>query len=302
MASLKKSFEDFEYSLYTSGLRIKPRVFIVMMCMAAIIVTVLMLAIGLHPIVAILGFAGTISLIFGLPMNMRKKRIDELEDNIPDALKYMSTSLKAGSTIENSLKEVSTAEYGPYSEEMATVLRQIREGRSFEDSLKDTAQKSNSQLFQRVSAIIIDARKAGAGLAQVLEAISEDARDVLRIKRERVTRTVMQVVFINAASVVIAPVIFGMVLTLVGYISTGIAKSGSMGGMASGRTLDLDALNLLFSVYIMVAAGFAAVSTGIMQYGDAKHNLTRLPLLALVAIIIYEAGKFFGALLMGGGF
>lgn len=302
MASLKKSFEDFEYSLYTSGLKIKPRIFILMMLGAAIFVTILMLALGLHPIVAILGFAGTSSLIFGLPMNMRKKRIDELEDNIPDALKYMSTSLKAGSTIENSLKEVSTAEYGPFSEEMATVLRQIREGRSFEDSLKDTAQRSNSTLFQRVSAIIVDARKAGAGLAQVLEAISEDARDVLRIKRERLTRTVMQVVFINAASVVIAPVIFGMVLTLVTYISQGIAKSGSMGGMASGGTMDLGALDLLFSVYIMVAAAFAAVSTGIMQYGDAKQNLTRLPLLALVAIIIYEAGKFFGSLLMGGGF
>lgn len=196
--------------------------------------------------VSVLGFLGTLSLVVGLPLNMRTKRIDELEDSIPDALKYMSTSLRAGSTIENSLKEVSTAEYGYFSEEMGVVLRQLREGRSFEDALRDTAAKSGSTLFQRVSSIIIDARKAGAGLAQVLDAISEDARDILRIKRERVSRTVMQVVFINAASVVIAPVIFGMVIILVGYISTGITKSASIGGYGPMPSIGFGFLGFAF--------------------------------------------------------
>ncbi|MCM8763027.1 MAG: protein translocase subunit SecF, partial [Candidatus Omnitrophica bacterium] len=47
-------------------------------------------------------------------------------------------------------------------------------------------------------------KRAGAGLANVMEAIADDTRDLIRIKRERVSRTMMPVLFLYISSLALA--------------------------------------------------------------------------------------------------
>ena len=189
-------------------------------------------------------FFAVISMTFGIPMTLRNNRIDVIDSSLPDALKHMALVLKAGGTTESALEEVANSEYGPISEELKTSLKQLREGKPFDDVLRDTAEVTGSRLFMRTAGIIIDARRAGAGLAEVMNAIAEDARDVLRIGRERKARTVMHVAFLVISGLLLSPFIFGFTMSIVEYMSVGIATSGGFGQTSLSNNLTLSQCNV----------------------------------------------------------
>jgi len=103
--------------------------------------------------------------------------------------------------------------------------------RKLEDSLNSLTANVSSTLVRRTIAIINDAIKSGAGLADVLDEIADDVRSMHRISKERITGTMLQVIFIVAAGSVIAPIILGMVSTVIQLLietSSGISSSKAL--------------------------------------------------------------------------
>lgn len=287
---LRARKERFRKFLLSCGLRVKPEVFVAAVLAAAIAAGILLFLI-FKPLIAVLGFAGMLSLVVGIPATLRDSRIGQIDANLPDALKHMATTLRSGGTVENALSEVSAAEYGPVSADMGIVLRQLREGTAFEDALNDVAETSGSRLLKRCATIIIDGRKAGAGLADIMDSIAEDAREVYRAKRDRVSQTTMQSIFMGVSSTVIAPAVFGMVIVIVSFIGKGVA---------SLSTFDLGAFDSLFTIYLMAQASFATIAMGMIRFGNPAKLLIRLPFMVLAALAFYETGKFVGKMLLGG--
>jgi pilus assembly protein TadC len=286
---LRARKERFKRFLLSCGLRVKPEVFIAAVLAAAIAAGLLLFLI-FKPLIAVLGFAGVLSLVAGIPITLRDSRIGQIDANLPDALKHMATTLRSGGTVENALSEVSAAEYGPVSADLGVVLRQLREGTAFEDALNDVAETGGSRLMKRCATIIIDGRKAGAGLADIMDSIAEDAREVYRAKRDRISQTTMQSIFMGVSSTVIAPAVFGMVIVIVGFIGKGVVQ----------QQFDLGAFDSLFTVYLMAQASFATVAMGMIRFGNPAKLLIRLPFMVLAALACYETGKFVGKMLLGG--
>ena len=136
----------------------------------------------------------------------------------------MSDILKSGGTYEYALREVSTIDYGPLTKELRKVLRRLEDGANFEDAFSSITENVDSDLVKKIVNIILDAVKAGAGLADVLDEISEDARTLYKMQQERKAKTTMQVLFIFAAGSMIAPAIFGLVNTLISFLITFICN------------------------------------------------------------------------------
>src|SRR3989338_6349351 len=153
-------------------------------------------------------------IMIGYPYLKASQRIDDIERNLSDALKQMADTLRAGGTYEYALREVASAEYGYLKKEINTVLRKLEEGDNFETALSSLSQNVDSRIVKRTVTIIIDSVKAGAGLADILDEISEDVRAIHRINAERKTRTILQVLFMVAAGGFVAPLIFGFVATI----------------------------------------------------------------------------------------
>ncbi|MFA4946196.1 MAG: type II secretion system F family protein [Candidatus Micrarchaeia archaeon] len=279
-----------------SGFKYSFELFALGFVLIALTVALALNALKVGPAVSVVAFAAVSSLIIALPISSRNARIAEIEKNLPDALKHMSLVLKAGGTVEGALQEAAGGDYGPLSAEFARALRQLKEGKSFEEVLVGAARDSGSLLFVRTATIIVDAKRAGAGMAGVIAEIAEDARDVLRIKRERYSRTTMHVLFLGVSAILLSPFIFGFTITIVNYISVGItsAMPGSKSGVA------LCDLNLLLTVFIAVESVISAFAIGIIREGKIAKYILYAPFMILFALIVFELGKYASSLIVGG--
>ncbi|GEM_PF-343865 len=158
------------------------------------------------------------------------KRTEKIEKALPDALKQMADTLKAGGTFEYALRGISSSEYGPLTEEMNIVLRRLEEGENLENSLKAFSENVRSRLITRAINIILDSIAAGASLADILDEIADDIKANQRIISERKSSTLMQVLFMVAAGVIVSPFIFGLVISIVTFMMHQTPQAMGQGG------------------------------------------------------------------------
>jgi archaellum biogenesis protein FlaJ (TadC family) len=253
-----------------------------------------------EPLLGALGFLIVVDLMIGYPYMKGKARIDSIEANLPDALKQISDTLKTGSTYEYALREVASSQYGPLTEEMKKVLRKLEEGENFENSLLTLSRNVESRLVRRVITIIIDTVRAGAALADILDDISQDVREMNRIAQERKTKTVLQVIFMVAAGVFVAPFIFGMVATIIDFLIGASGKTGALSGAGLVKVQNARDL-IVFSVkgYILVIVVSASIMIGVMRDGRASKSLLYIPLLLLLAYAVFYISQFAVGTLVG---
>ncbi|MDO8647573.1 MAG: type II secretion system F family protein [Candidatus Diapherotrites archaeon] len=256
-------------------------------------------------IIPIIIFIVVADMLIGMPYLKGLKRLEEIERNLPDALKQMADTLKAGSTYESALREVAVPEMGALGQEMQNVLRKLEEGENFETALSALSENVNSRLVKRVVTIIIDTVRAGAGLAEILEDISEDAREMYRVNQDRRTRTMLQVLFMVTAGAIIAPFIFGIISQIVVFLITVAASSG----VATQAQIILanqakDAISILLQVYIAFEVLASSVMMALMRDGKASKSIIYFPALLLLAFVIFFAARFAIGLMLnslGGG-
>ncbi|OIO25366.1 hypothetical protein COU38_01090 [Candidatus Micrarchaeota archaeon CG10_big_fil_rev_8_21_14_0_10_54_18] len=278
-----------------SGFKFPFEVFVLIFFFAALAVGFVLMLLNLTAIISVFAFLAVMSMIVTIPISIRNSRVAAIDDALPDVLKHMALVLKAGGTVENALQEAASGGYGPLSADLKDALKELKEGKTFEAVLVETADNSGSILFHRTAVIIVDAKRAGAGLAGVMAEIAEDARDVLRIKRERVSRTMMHVLFILTSSVLLSPFIFGFTLTIVNYISTGIS-----GAMPDAQGFNLCALNSLFLLFLAIETVIGSLAIGIIREGKIAKFILYSPVMVLVALLVFEAGKWMSVLIVGG--
>ena len=304
---IKEKFEDLEWwfkdhyekirGYYDSaGFGFSFEIFAAGLFLLAVLVFLLLLFLQLPMLEAVIAFIAVITFIISIPITFRQNRIAAIEKNLPDVLKHMGLVLKAGGTSENALDEVADEEsYGPLGADLRKAVYRMRRGQTFEDVLKQGAEESGSILLRRVVSIIVDAKKAGAGLADVLFAIAEDAKDLLQIQRERISRTTMHVIFIVASSMLIAPFIFGFVLSVINYIAVNMILA-----LPGAKPMDICGLGTVFTAFLVIQACISTLMLGIIRYGRLMKYILYLPVVLLIVLIIFEGAKWMSNLIVGG--
>jgi len=295
LVSLREYLKKLELYYAGTGIRLSFKSFVALFFVIALVLTIVLLLLRLNAVTASAAFVAVMSLVIAIPVNARNARITQIEESLPDALKHMALVLKAGGTTEAAVSEVSNAGYGPLSEELKTAFKKLREGKPFDEVFTETAKITGSVLFQRTALIVVDARRAGAGVADVMFEIAEDARDVSRIKRERYSRTTMHVIFLITSSLLLAPFIFGFAVSIVNYINQGIA-----GALPQAPTRNLCDLNFLLVAFLVFQSIMTTIALGIIREGKAIKYILYAPLMVLGTLLVYEAGKWISFLIIGG--
>ncbi len=319
---MESSFiEDFlkKYALYlrSSKIKMRPEVWFLLSFAVAVVLGLLgfifltavnampfllSLSIQVSPLLILILFFVGLDLMVGFPYLKNSQRIDLIEESLPDALKQIADTLKAGATYEFALREVASGNYGPLSEEMAGVLRKLEEGENLENSLKSFSDNVDSKFVKRTVTIIIDSIKAGAGLAEILDEISEDLRELKRIAKERKTKTLMQTIFIVAAGAFVTPIILGFVSTLVSFLISvaayglNLAKE-ELDSVTSAR----DVIVLLTQAYLAIEIVASSIIISIMRDGKTTKAVIYAPILLLIGYVIFYIAAVFSAIAIGVG-
>ena len=304
---IKNSKIMIKYASYLNSAEFKvdPFLWIILSTLIAIIA-----GIGAWLLVGIIGlkqgaqvgglfFLVLIDLMIGWPYLKAIQRIDKIEETLPDALRQMADTLRAGGTYEYALREIAISDYGPLQKEMNEVLRKLEEGENFQNALLSLSQNVDSRLVQRTVTIIIDSVYAGAGLANVLEEISEDVRAMHRLDKERKARTIMQVIFMFTAGGFVAPMIFGFVST----ISTVLINAASAVATEAEKNTAINALNIInlsIQAYIFIESLATSLMISIMREGKMGKSIIYFPILLFVAYLSYIIAELMSMAIVGG--
>lgn len=231
------------------------------------------------------------ALILWVPKYLAGKRAEELERVLPDALRQMAGTLRAGVSVDAALEDIAQSNYGELSREFERVVAEVKRGRTLESALLAMARRTHSPLYWRAFNLIVEGIERGASLASVLEAVANDAKEVHAIQRERKSMTTQQVMFLYAVSLFACPFIVGLVIGVGGI---------EIGGEAAGSRLPPE-METIGMMYVAIQAFICGLAVGVIRYGKMSKGVGHSLGFAIASIVVFNLAKMIIAGMAPGG-
>jgi len=120
----------------------------------------------------------------------RQRRIDQLDEQLPDAVDVMVASVRAGRSLRQAIEDVAAKAPGPAGQELGLVARECQlGGMSLEEALARAKQRVPLESFTLISSALLINLARGGDLLSILERMSEALRELIRLKRKIATET-----------------------------------------------------------------------------------------------------------------
>lgn len=119
-------------------------------------------------------------LMLGIPSAvfriLRKRRLQQINSALPDALSQISAAMRAGSTFQTALQSQADNTDGALAQEFAIVLRECRVGVRLEEALENLAERTESEEIDLLVSAAIIAQDVGGNLSEALHGLSHTIR------------------------------------------------------------------------------------------------------------------------------
>ena len=193
-----------------------------------------------------IGIAGTFGLAGAyLPylnlLGKRDKRIDRIEQQLPEALEMMIISLRAGQSLEQTVALNARELPSPISDEFAQISEEVRLGISMDEAMKSMSYRlPHARTVRSFVVSVLVLRQTGGNLIEVLESIIETMR--MQARYEHKLKSMTAESRSNARTLGALPPMFVVISMLInpGYVS-------QVGGSSLGRVM----LLVAFILYIL---------------------------------------------------
>ena len=197
----------------------------------------------------------------GLIIIKTERRAEKIEKASPDFLRQLSSMLRVGMSFENAMEDLSRYGSGPLYDEVKRAVIEIKMGRQFNESIIAMVNRLKSKNLERTFRMILEARKSGGSLADIIDDVANDLRAIIILKRERRSSVMMAVMFLVISAVIAAPFALGM---------TGIYSS-FIGNLGKGNEL-IGISNMAAGSYIVIHSILVGFIIGLVMYGDFKKQ------------------------------
>ena len=257
----------------------------------AVLGAIAFLLFGITPILgALVGFIMPTVLIGVWIFFMMERRVDAIEQGTPDFLRQIASLLRAGVGLETALEDVSKHGEGPLTDELKRAVIEIKIGSTFDDAILAMGERLKSKNLDRTFRMILEGRKTGGSLSDVVETVAEDLRAILALQRERKANVMMSVMFLIIAAIVAAPFALGMIMTYNSFIGS-LGKPNPLADVAV----------MSATGYIIIHSIIASLLIGIVLYGSAKKGVKFALLLVPAAYGIFVIIQMVGPKILGTG-
>ncbi len=113
---------------------------------------------------------------------MRKRRMHQFEEQLPDALMMLCGSLRAGASLSSAIQQLVAEAPAPLSQEFSLMLREQRLGVTLEQSLGNLGRRMPTDTTVLVVSAMRIASETGGGLAETLDRTSNTIRSRLQME------------------------------------------------------------------------------------------------------------------------
>lgn len=277
----RKHIFKFQNFLLNSGINIYSCDVLAVLTFVSVILTlisfILVFLLKINPIILLFSFFSPFVFLFTYISYMAEKRRKLIDEASADFLKQLSSMLKVGLSFENSMEYMVNYGSGPLYDEIRRTIYEIKLGSNFDDAWINLGIRLNSINLQRCFMIILDSRKSGGSVAQVLDDLSEDLRAINILRKERKSSVMMAVMFLLISAVFAAPFAMGMVSIYSSFIGS-LGKNNSLLSIAP----------VLSGIYIIIHSFLVGFIVSLILYGNLKRGFYYgLPLMIVAYLIFY---------------
>ncbi len=233
-------------------------------------------------------------------------RTKAVEAVFPDFLQLTSANISAGMPIDRALWYAVRPGFGVLAKEIESVAKNTMAGEDLSSALSNFANKYNSKIIQRSISLLLEGMAAGGELADLLNKVAMNIEETKLIKKEMASSVTTYVIFIIFATIIAAPVLFGLstqllvvIKAITGRLGSTMSSSSSMMGFSfSGDAIKTSDFRIFAYLMLGISAFSSACIVSIIRKGRVKEGLAQIPVFIIVALLIYT----FASLLIGGMF
>ena len=184
MAHDRGVFSMIETALEQANIPVRPGEAITVAIGASIALGLIVFVFTGNPITALVVSVVAIALAGASVQRVAARERNRFENQLPDTLNLISTSLRAGYSLLQAVEAVGAEGSDPTGREFQRAITETRLGRSPVDSLKMVADRMESKDFDWAVLAINIQREVGGNLAEVLQTAAETMVERNRLRRE----------------------------------------------------------------------------------------------------------------------
>jgi tight adherence protein B len=185
----------WEREIAQAGLKLRPGEYLMLRGGSALLALIIVAAIARSPAGFFAGLAAALT-GFMLPSYWlsytRKRRIEQVSKQLPEALTLMANALKAGFAFQHGISMAAEQLEPPISEEFTRVMVDLNIGSSVEESLYAMRDRVDSEDMNLLVTAIMVQRQSGGNLAEILDNVGDTVRERERLTGEVKTMTSQQ--------------------------------------------------------------------------------------------------------------
>ncbi|NPA76706.1 MAG: type II secretion system F family protein [Candidatus Diapherotrites archaeon] len=219
--------------------------------------------------------------------------ISAKEYYFPQFLKDLADGVRAGLPLPQAVVNVSKVNYGPLTEDVKKLATYVSWGIPFEEALTRFAQRTGSKMIRSSIQLILEAYRAGGGIADILDTMAEDAGHIHTLREERKTKfsgfvSTLYAVYIIflLITVILVNVLLPELPTLPSFSAGGSLFGG--GNTSSAAPIPEDALNAIFFNLAILEAVFSGVLAGVAGEGSISAGIKHAIILTFIGVAIFQ--------------
>jgi len=252
-------------------------------------------------------FLATFLFFHGLLYLAVERRTRYVESILPDALQLVAANIKSGFIPSRALVLSARKEFGPLSEAIKNVGKEMMTGKSLQESMGEMTKNIKSEVLETTVTLVTKGVRAGGQLVSLFEETAIDIRRKESIKKEVRANIMMYAIFIGFAGCIGAPILYALSGFLVSTIST-LGQTVSVSAEATAKMplkmnfgigISSEFL-LIFSVAaILITTIFGGLIIGLISSGKEKDGIKYIPILAIASLAVFFVTGFMINMMFG---
>lgn len=236
----------------------------------------------------VFGVLSTIGPI-GFYNHLKEKKKKDIEGQLPDFLREISSSTSSGMTIFDAIKSTAKGDHGRLTPELQKMSAQISWGIPVKDALDNFAKRLNTDTVKRMAITVNKALEIGGNTSAVFNAAAKEIDQAKRVEQQRKSEMSLYsiVIFISffvflAVILIIDKTIFAAIIDLQGQMA-----GQSIAGMRIAQ-VDHNMLKNTFFLFVLVQSLGGGLLGGFMMDGRLSSGVRFGFILVLVSFFVFK--------------
>ncbi|MEF8799685.1 MAG: type II secretion system F family protein [Halolamina sp.] len=232
--------------------------------------------------------------VFALIHELKKRRIREIEQAVPDFLDRLASINDAGVSVVNSLERLSHSDLDALTPEVERTWRDVQWGADVRRAFLRMDQRIASPMVSRATALITNAMAVSGQIGPVLEIAADEARAGERLRRERRQEMLTYLMVIYISFLVFIGIVVALSSSFIPAIdsaelgSTGQLPGGVSSGLFSGiANVNTNAYELIFFHAAIIQSVFSGIVAGQLGEGAIEDGAKHVVVLLTATMIAF---------------